>query len=174
MSRRPRDRFASPKTLADEIEHWLADEPVTAYQAPFSVRARRWMRKHRTATTAGIGVGLVLVGSLGLGYWRETTYAVNLAKENRRAQQREALAIDAVSKFRDAVVTNPDLKNRADLQPLRETLLKEPLNFFRTLRDMMQSTVLTQPEALERLAHTSWELAYHQRDRQHDRRTESL
>jgi serine/threonine-protein kinase len=159
MSRRLQDRYASPKTLADEIEHWLADEPVSAYREPFSVRARRWMQRHRTATTAGLLAGLVLLGALGVGYRRETIYAANLAKENRRAEDREALAIDAVRKFRDAVVTNPDLKNRADLKPLREALLKEPLNFFRTLRDQMQSADHTRPEALYRLSHAGWDLA---------------
>ena len=30
MSLLPKDRYASPKLLADDIEHWLADEPVRA------------------------------------------------------------------------------------------------------------------------------------------------
>ena len=34
MALKPEDRYASPKALADDIEHWLADEPVTAYREP--------------------------------------------------------------------------------------------------------------------------------------------
>ena len=32
MALKPADRYQSPKDLADEIEHWLADEPVSAYR----------------------------------------------------------------------------------------------------------------------------------------------
>jgi serine/threonine protein kinase len=30
MARRPKDRYHAPRDLADDIEHWLADEPVSA------------------------------------------------------------------------------------------------------------------------------------------------
>ena len=49
MALRPEDRYASARALADDIEHWLADEPVSAWREPFSRRARRWARRHRTA-----------------------------------------------------------------------------------------------------------------------------
>ena len=39
MSASPDDRYASPHALADEIEHWLADEPVVAWKEPWLVRA---------------------------------------------------------------------------------------------------------------------------------------
>jgi serine/threonine-protein kinase len=34
MARRPQDRYPSPRALAEDIEHWLADEPVTARRDP--------------------------------------------------------------------------------------------------------------------------------------------
>ena len=58
----PEGRYASPIALADDIEHWLADEPVSAWREPFSIRARRWMRRNRTlvASTAAVLVaGLI-------------------------------------------------------------------------------------------------------------------
>ena len=51
MALKPVDRYASPKALADDIERWIADEPVTAYPEPFTRRARRWAKKHRTSLT---------------------------------------------------------------------------------------------------------------------------
>jgi serine/threonine protein kinase len=42
MARDPEDRYASPQALADDLEHWLADEPVSAWREPVSVWARRW------------------------------------------------------------------------------------------------------------------------------------
>jgi serine/threonine protein kinase len=41
MALAPAERYASPKQLADDIEHWLADEPVAAYREPWLKRAGR-------------------------------------------------------------------------------------------------------------------------------------
>jgi eukaryotic-like serine/threonine-protein kinase len=57
------DRYATPRALADDIDHWLADKPVSAYAEPFAVRARRWMRQHRTFVSSTVAV--VLVGTVG-------------------------------------------------------------------------------------------------------------
>ena len=59
------DRYASPKVLADDLERWMADEPVTAWREPLSRRGRRWARRNRTAVTAAL-VALV-AGLVGLG-----------------------------------------------------------------------------------------------------------
>ena len=37
----------SPRALADDIEHWLADEPVSAYREPRGERLARWTRRNR-------------------------------------------------------------------------------------------------------------------------------
>ena len=51
MMLKPEDRYASPRLMADDIEHWLADEPVSAWPEPWSVKARRWLGRHRTLVT---------------------------------------------------------------------------------------------------------------------------
>jgi serine/threonine-protein kinase len=53
------ERYATAKDLADDVTRWLADEPVTAYAAPWTDRARRWLRRHRTLAVSG-GVFLVM------------------------------------------------------------------------------------------------------------------
>ncbi len=72
MARRREDRYATATALADEIDRYLADEPVTAYREPFVIRTRRWARKHRTLVTSGAATALVLlaasiVGTIVLG-----------------------------------------------------------------------------------------------------------
>lgn len=65
MAQQPAQRYASPQALASDIEHWLADEPVSARQESLLERASRWLRKHRTwAQAGGIAVLLVLTVSL--------------------------------------------------------------------------------------------------------------
>jgi WD40 repeat protein len=58
MALRPEERYASPRALAGDLEHWLADEPVAVYREPLTTRLTRWGRRHRTAA-ASIGALLV-------------------------------------------------------------------------------------------------------------------
>src|SRR5262249_44737276 len=50
------------------VEHWLADEPVTAYREPWTARARRWGRRHRALVT-GLAAALLMALLLGGGGW---------------------------------------------------------------------------------------------------------
>lgn len=63
MKLAPQDRYPSCAALASDVEHWLADEPVSAFAEPASVRASRWIRRHR-GLTAG---GAVLMAALFIG-----------------------------------------------------------------------------------------------------------
>jgi serine/threonine-protein kinase len=70
LANRPEDRYASALDLADDIERWLGDQPVTAYAEPWTRRLGRWARRHRTlVTTAGAVLG-VLAAALAVGLWR--------------------------------------------------------------------------------------------------------
>lgn len=159
MSSEPGERYSSPSELADALDHWLADEAVPGWREPVTIRARRWLRRHRTLVTAVAAV--LLFGLAGLAGFAAVLAGKNreLLHERNRAEQREALAIAAVKKFRDAVQSNPELKNRSELESLREALLKEPLGFFRQLRDQLQADHDPQLDALERLADASIDLA---------------
>ena len=64
MALKPEERYPSARALADEIEHWLADEPVSVYREPITVRLTRWGRRHRTLATS-IGV-LLITAVVGL------------------------------------------------------------------------------------------------------------
>jgi serine/threonine protein kinase len=44
MADRPSDRYPDPAQLADDVEHWLADEPVSVYRDGPITRATRWAR----------------------------------------------------------------------------------------------------------------------------------
>ena len=64
MAFTPSDRYASARALAEDVERWMADEPVSAWREPWARRARRWARRHRTGVTAA-AVAL-LAGVVGL------------------------------------------------------------------------------------------------------------
>jgi serine/threonine protein kinase len=83
MATRPADRYHSARALADDVERWLADEPVSAWREPLLRRAARWVRRYRTAVTAAALAGLVLVGALGIGYRRECVPPAQLKEINK-------------------------------------------------------------------------------------------
>jgi serine/threonine protein kinase len=64
MALKPEDRYPSPKALADDVERWTADEPVSAWREPPARRARRWARRNRTAVTGAAAA--LLAGLIGL------------------------------------------------------------------------------------------------------------
>ncbi len=172
MALRPEDRYPSARALGEEIERWLADEPVSAYREPWTARARRWTKRHRALVTTTAAVLVVGAASLAgisalLGVKNSEIARKNvalldgnrrLAEERQRAEAGEAQAVDAIKKFRDVVAENPDLKEREEFKDLRKTLLKEPLAFFQTLRDRLQASDDTRPETLLRLAEAAGEL----------------
>lgn len=86
MATRPTDRYATPLDLAADLEHWLADEPVTAYPEPTMAQAARWARKHRTLVTGAAAA--LLVGTAALG-----TATILLQAANSRERSARELAV---------------------------------------------------------------------------------
>ena len=64
MATKPADRYATCRALAEDIERWAADEPVSAWREPISRRVRRWANRNRTAV-ASVAVAL-MAGVVGL------------------------------------------------------------------------------------------------------------
>src|SRR5262249_20630714 len=60
----PGDRYAGALELAADVEHWLADEPVSACREPWGIRLRRWLARHRTLVTGAAAAVVVAVASL--------------------------------------------------------------------------------------------------------------
>jgi serine/threonine-protein kinase len=166
------DRYSNPRDLALDIEHWLADEPMAAYREPWPDRLGRWGRKHQTLVASAAAVLLMAACAAGLVAAQRSAHARDIEHKNfdlaqangsldterNKAIEREKLAIDAVKRFRDAVTGEPELKNNPALKDLRKRLLKEPLAFFRGLRERLQADRDTRTESLARLAEASFAL----------------
>jgi len=124
MALKPQDRYSSPQALADDIEHWLADEAVAAYREPLRQRLARWARRHQTIMTAGSALllaGLVAV-SVGYGLLAHEHEKTTRAQLDRARAQINALLVASPS----AVPTIIE-----DLEPYREWVTPQ----LRELRD---------------------------------------
>jgi serine/threonine-protein kinase len=131
MAREPHARYASAHALAEDVERYLADEPVQAFAEPWPLRAARWMRKHRPLVYGGAAVLVVTAAALTLG-------VLLLGAANRREQAQRQLAERNFALARDAVrdyyisVSEETLLDQEGMQPLRDRLLRQALDYYRT------------------------------------------
>jgi serine/threonine protein kinase len=93
MALRPEDRHGSCSALAEDIERWMADEPVSAWREPLSARARRWARHHRTGVTGAAAA--LLTGLIGLSAVAAVQSRANTALERKNRQLSAANAATA-------------------------------------------------------------------------------
>jgi tetratricopeptide (TPR) repeat protein/tRNA A-37 threonylcarbamoyl transferase component Bud32 len=91
MALRPEDRYGSCQALTEDIERWMADEPVTAWREPWVRRLQRGARRNRTAVAAAAVA--VLAGLIGLGAVAGVQASANAAL--RGANQATNQALDA-------------------------------------------------------------------------------
>ncbi len=64
MALDPADRYSTPKALAEDVERWMADEPVAAFRESWARTLTRWLARHRTGVTALGAAMLVALGGL--------------------------------------------------------------------------------------------------------------
>jgi serine/threonine protein kinase len=106
LAKQPAARYARAKNLADEVQRWLADEPVSAHRDPLSTRARRWATRHRPLVRAA--AVLLVAGLVGLS---AGTFLLNRARAETDRQRQEAVwareRAEAVSRFLVEDLLNP-------------------------------------------------------------------
>jgi hypothetical protein len=90
MAVRPDDRYASAAKLAEDIEHWLADEPVAAHPDGLAARVGRWTRRHKPVVTAAAALLVTAVVALST-----SLVAIERARQRTVAAERER-ALDQV------------------------------------------------------------------------------
>jgi serine/threonine protein kinase len=117
MAHDPADRYDSPLDLARDVEHYLADLPVTAYREPFARRLARWTRRHRTFAQVGLaalmalllvtGGAAVLLRRMAGDEYRARQTALTMAA--RLAADTAALQIDARWRILEHEAVDDDL-----------------------------------------------------------------
>jgi serine/threonine-protein kinase len=138
LSKRPEQRYGSVTTLADEVRHWQADEPVSAYRDPVPTRLTRWGRRHRSlaaavaalmvATVAGLTLGTYVLGQANRQIEREREEA---RRQRDLAQANFHTARLAVDDYFTKVSQNKLMQSPLPgLQPLRKELLQLALTYY--------------------------------------------
>jgi eukaryotic-like serine/threonine-protein kinase len=164
MALNPEDRYSSCRALAEDVERWMADEPVAAYREPLARRARRWARRNRTAVTSA-AVALV-AGLVGLSAIAAVQARANVALADKNAalgtanakiEARYNLAVDAIETFHTGVSEDFLLK-QDQFKELRDRLLKSASDFYGKLGKLLGEE--TDVAARRALAQAEYEVAY--------------
>ncbi len=119
MALRPENRYGSARELADEIERWLADEPVQAWPESWWARLGRWLRRHRAWAYAA-GLAALLIGLVS------TIAAIRVNDQKLIAESKERLAEDRTLQFGRLLRTTTQMLLEVD--PID---LDNPLNWGR-------------------------------------------
>jgi eukaryotic-like serine/threonine-protein kinase len=164
MALEPLGRYASPHELADDIERWMADDPVTALPESWGGRLARWSRRHRSATRAAalslfVIATVATLAAVAIGreqaQTRDALQAEKLARKNESkarelAQEQSQLALDAIREYSTGV-TREFLLAQPEMENLRTSLLQAPIRFYRRLAQNIEHNGITDPIARARL-----------------------
>jgi serine/threonine-protein kinase len=125
MALKPADRYPSALALAKDVEHWLADEPVSVHPEFLIAQGGRWFRRHRAAALTAVLALLAISGILMLANVRsrQQTRSEHTARvEAERAQDRSLLlaaqfaartvagVVEAIQRTTEIEALDPDLR----------------------------------------------------------------
>ena len=132
MSTRPEDRYATAKAVADDLERWMADEPVSAWREPLARRARRWGRRNRTAVAGAAAALIVALGALSVG-------TVLIGRQRSVALEQRDLArgnLEQARRIVDEMYTQvaDGLTDARGMEPYQREILEKAMRILRERR----------------------------------------
>ncbi len=144
MALKPEDRYSSCRALAEDIERWMADEPVSAWAEPWTRTMLRRLTRHRTGVTAAAAA--LLAGMVGLSAVLAVEARANaalaekntaLTAANAKIAARYNLAVAAIETFHTGVSKDFLLKEEK-FKDLRDRLLKSAAGFYEKLGALLK------------------------------------
>jgi serine/threonine-protein kinase len=145
----PRQRYGSARELAEDLERFLAGEPVAARPAGRGERLGRWCRRNPLAAGLLAALVLALAGGLAAVTWQWRRADASAADARSRWQEAEAERRraerereEAEESFRIAYQAVKDFADRArderlvgapGVQAVRRAMLQDALRYYRTL-----------------------------------------
>jgi serine/threonine-protein kinase len=131
LNKKPADRYQSVKELATEVQHWLADEPVSAWPEPWTVRAGRRARRHKTlvATAAALLLATVVALSVGIVLLRSEQARTEAARQEASEHFRRSRNV--VDRMLVGFADAPEgLRDAPGMSALRAQILEEAFAYY--------------------------------------------
>ncbi len=124
MNLAPEDRYESAEELGEEIERWLADQPVTVHRDPLLARAGRWVRRHKPWVAAATALLVISVSVLAIA-------DVRISREQVRTADQLDMTRDALREL--LTLSGENLAFLPNTERLRSYLAEKVLDRYRQL-----------------------------------------
>jgi tetratricopeptide (TPR) repeat protein len=160
LEKDPAARYASADSLAEDLERFVAGEPIHAHPPSLWARACRWTRRRpavaAAAAVSGVAAGVMLAA--GLYYNQRLRVEVQRAHSaERRALEQRNLALGA---YKELVFDVQDrLGNDPATRTVRQLLLNTAID---GLDRLAQGTDATPPDLARAVAHQRLGVTYRQ------------
>lgn len=92
MARQPVDRYPTASEMADDLDRYLADEPVTAWREPWTVRLRRTVVRRKVLVSTLFSMLVIIPSALAIGSWLLTQEKTKTLLSEQRAQLKDQSA----------------------------------------------------------------------------------
>jgi eukaryotic-like serine/threonine-protein kinase len=122
-------RYETATALAQDVQHHLNNEPISARPPSSMYRARKFVRRNKLAVMATAAIAAAMLLGLGMA----TAEFFRARAERDRAEVATALASDNFNQAREAVedllsVSDERLHDEPGMQPLRMELMKAAID----------------------------------------------
>jgi tetratricopeptide (TPR) repeat protein len=132
LQKEPSRRYASARDLALDLRRWLRGEPIAARPVGGLTRAWMWCKRRPAIAALAAAVFLAIVGGTTTVIAVQAKANASLRAANKREKQRFDLAMKAIQTFHTGVSEDLLLK-QPEFRDLRDTLLRQPVEFYREL-----------------------------------------
>jgi serine/threonine protein kinase/tetratricopeptide (TPR) repeat protein len=134
LASRKEDRYATAQAMAEDVQRYLAGEPVSAYRENLWERAWRWVKRHRVLL--GRAAVLALVAGLVL-------FGIDQVQKIQAAYEKER--IDNARKLEAARLARVEAERQQQLTENREKAKVDAAAFARLADDAQRLFALQQP-----------------------------
>jgi thiol-disulfide isomerase/thioredoxin/tetratricopeptide (TPR) repeat protein len=151
LRKEPGQRYRSVAALADDLDHFLADEPIQARRAGRVERAVKWAKRRPAGAALLVVTALAVLALTAGGWWYNARLKMALEKSEASAREAEAERTRAAAGFQKNLETIDDLlinldgrlAQKEDMESVRIEFLRE----FLAIGEKLQQDKPTDPIA---------------------------
>ncbi|HHK40971.1 MAG TPA: serine/threonine protein kinase, partial [Planctomycetaceae bacterium] len=128
IRKEPHRRYSSVEQFAEDIERFLAGQPVTATRASWTYLAQKWVVRHRVAAVAGLALAVAISGGIAGTLWE--------AQRARRHEQVARQRFDDVRKLANAFLFEFDtsIRDLPGATKARHLVVERALEYLKRLQ----------------------------------------